>query len=553
MSIKPDMPMIDSKEFGSLSVDKQIDVLRCQDARQKTRLLVDAANGNELMAQLPTQEVYLLAMERGPEHLPELLALASSQQWTGFIDLDCWDGDTFQVDRVRRWLSTLLESEEPTVFNVLRTMNFELLVLILKNELDVVSGPESIEEDDARVEAVKRDGGYEIAYHSEGGAKLYGKLLGILQGYEIEFYLYLMEAIRGESNILLEESVYQQRVGRMLDMGIPEAFEAQGMYAWLDPDLYRAERPYKLSPGIFPGSAPAFPLTLVKPKGLLAEVLSGGLDEELAWEMANVANKVMVADRIDLGSLEKVSEVIEKVDCFLNLALEWLAADDVALARKSLDECYCEDLFRLGYSLTLRLKRRALALKSTSVAPYLDMNARACIAALVQTPSKYFEGIGDPVKGGTRMFADLYEIQSTEQWLDRIELQRQIFEDGLQFELPDPKQLDLESCQPQDADELTLVEFFLTSLSNKLLGRDFLPTPIAEEELAGLHGMVSQSGLLNPRLREETSKWLESLVEGGSIFAEYCMDIWEEEFCSIGFEDIDPRFIGGLIVKLGRV
>jgi len=28
------------------------------------------------------------------------------------------------------------------------------------------------------------------------------------------------------------------------------------------------------------------------------------------------------------------------------------------------------------------------------------------------------------------------------------------------------------------------------------------------------------------------------------------MDIWEEEFCSIGFENIDPRFIGGLIVKL---
>jgi hypothetical protein len=28
------------------------------------------------------------------------------------------------------------------------------------------------------------------------------------------------------------------------------------------------------------------------------------------------------------------------------------------------------------------------------------------------------------------------------------------------------------------------------------------------------------------------------------------LDIWEEEFCSIGFEDIDPRFIGGMIVQL---
>ena len=71
-----------------------------------------------------------------------------------------------------------------------------------------------------------------------------------------------------------------------------------------------------------------------------------------------------------------------------------------------------------------------------------------------------------------------------------------------------------------------------------------------EEELAGLHGMVSQSGALNPRLRDESVKWLESLMPGGGDFATYCLDVWEEEFCSIGFEDIDPRFVGGLIVQL---
>ena len=97
------------------------------------------------------------------------------------------------------------------------------------------------------------------------------------------------------------------------------------------------------------------------------------------------------------------------------------------------------------------------------------------------------------------------------------------------------------------------MEFFLTSLSNKIMGRDFLPMPLAEEELAGLHGMVSQSGVLHTGLREETTKWLESLVPGGGDFAGYCLDIWEEEFCSIGFEDIDPRYIGGLIVRLGTV
>jgi len=552
MSLKPAAPAITSRDFAQLPIAEQIDVLRCQDARQKTRLLLDAANGAELMAELSAQEVYLLAKERGPEHLPELLGLATPEQWTGFIDLDCWEGDQFTAVKAHRWLATLLESEEETVFHVLRTMNFEQLVLILKSELEILSGPEAIDDDDARAEAVKRDGGYEIHYRSENGAKLYGKVLEILQRNEVEFFLYLLESVRAESMLMIEESVYQQRTGRLLDMGIPEPFAAQKVYAWLDPDQYRKKRPFKLAPGACAGSAPGFPLTLVRPKGLLAAVLAEGIDEELAWEIANVANKVMMADRIDLGNLEQVSAVIGKVDACLTLALEWLAGQDVGTARGCLDECYAEDLFRLGYSLTLRLQRRAAAIRATPVAPYLDARAQACLEALCQQPPLYFEGVGDPSRGGARLFAELYELEAVAKWLDKVEVQRQIFVDGLHFLLPEPSSLQLSGCQPEDAEDISLVEFFLTALSNRLLGRDFLPLPVAEAELAGLHAMVSQGGVLNPRLREETANWLEAITPGGGAFANYCMDIWEEEFCAVAFEDLDPRFIGGLIVRLGR-
>jgi hypothetical protein len=553
MSIKPAAPVVGPDEFSALPFAEQVDVLRCQDARQKSRLLLDAANGAELIAQLSAQEVYLLAMERGPEHLPELLSLATPEQWTGFVDLDCWNGDKFIATKARRWLATLLESDEETVFEVLRSINFELLTLVFKTELEVVSGPEAIDDDDARAEAVKRDGGYAINYRSEEGAKLYGRLLEILQRGEAGFYAYLLEAVRAETMTMIEESVYQQRTGRLLDMGIPDPTAAHRVYAWLDPDQYREKRPFKLAPGSFAGSAPGFSLTLVRPRGMLAEVLAAGLDEELAWEMANLTNKVMIADRIEMGDLDQVRGVIKKVDANLNLALEWLAGGDLAVARKSMDDCYCEDLFRLGYSLTLRLQRRGAALARTSVAPYLDPNARACLASLTRNPPLYFEGVGDPTRGGERLFADLYEVQSVDRWLDKIEVQRTLFDEGLHFALPEPALLDLTGCQPDDVTEITLVEFFLTSLANRLLGRDFEPVPIAEEELAGLHGMVSQSGALHPRLREETVNWLESLVSGGGDFASYCLDIWEEEFCSIGFEDIDPRFIGGLLVRLDSV
>lgn len=550
MSIKSSPSTVNSNDFVQLTPAEQLDVLRCQDARQKTSLLLDAPNGSELMAQLPAQEVYLLAMERGPEHLPELLGMATPEQWTGFIDLDCWSGDEYTPEKVYRWLETLLESEDATIFTVLRQMNFEQLTLVLRAELEIISGPETIKDDDARVEAVKRDGGYEINYASEKAAKLYGRLLEIMSQTEVGFFVYLMEAVRAESFLMIQESAYQQRVARMLDMGIPEAFEARKVYSWLDPEQYRKERPFKIAPGTFEGSAPGFTLTLVRAKGLLGEALAKEVSDELAWELANVVNKVMVADRVDMGKLEEVSNVIDKVDANLNLALEWLVDDDLDAAEKCLADCYAEDLFRLGFSLTLRLQRRASLIKESSVAPYLDENARECLRALTQYPPLYFEGVSDANRGGMRLFSALSEVSAVTGWLVRMELQQQLFEDKLGFVLPAPDALDLEGCQPDAVEDLTLAEFFLTSLANKLLGRNFQPLPVAEEELAGLHGMVSQSRMMHPRLREETAKWLEDMLPGGGLFADYCLDILEEEFCSVDFEDIDPRFIGGLIVRL---
>ena len=549
MSIKPVLSGMNSDDFSQLSPAEQIDALRCQDSQQKTRLLLDAENGAELMAQLSTQEVFLLAVERGPEHLPELLSLASPEQWSGFIDLDCWNDDHFDADKTHRWLITLLQAEEETAFTVLREMNFEQLVLIFKSEMDIPSGPEGDENSDARIDANKRDGGYEIIYRTENGAKLFHKLLDVLQSYEPEFFVYLLEAVRAETMGLIEESVYQQRTGRLQDMGIPEPFSARRIYAWLDPVQYRRERPFKIAIGHCEGSAPGFTLTLVHPKGLLAKALADGMDEEMAWEMASVVNKVIMADRIAMGDVEQVAGVISKVDAYLNLALEWMAGQDVAAAKECLTNCYWEDLFRVGHSFTLKLQRQAAVVSKTSVAPYLDPNARSCIAALTRFPPLFFEGVADATRGGTRLFASIAEIHSVEKWLARIEIQRQLFEDAMQFTLPLPADLDLTGCHPDEADDVTLVEFFLTSLANRLLGREFQPLPIAEEELAGLHGMVSQSGVLNPRLREETVKWLDSLAPGGGDFASFCLDIWEDEFCSVGFEDIDPRFVGGLIIR----
>ncbi len=542
MPINPSVRKVTPAEFAARPVAEQLDMLRCLDARQKTRLLLDAPNGAELVANLPAQEIYLLVMERGPEQLPELLSLATPEQWTAFFDLDCWSGDEFNAGQARKWLATLLEKGEGEVYAVLRDMNFEQMILLFKHEVTVVSGPEMIDDDDKRVEAVHRDGGYELEYHDENGAKLFGRVLDILHHYDIEFFLYLLEAVRAETLGLIEESVYQQRVGRLLDMGIPDPASAGKVYARLDPEDYRKSPPAKLAPGVPRECAPGFMLTLSRPRGLLGDILGSGLGEDLAWELANLVNKVLVADRVAMGDLEAVGAVIARVDACLNLALEWLAGEDVAVARKHLEDARCEDLFRLGHSLTLRLQGRARTLRKSTVAPYLEEPFRDFLAALDRKVPQYYLGLDNFERTGTRLFERLVDIERATAWLDLVEVQRCLFEDHLGFVLPDPESAGFD-------EEPTLADIFLTALANRLLGRAFAPIPLAEEELPGLHGMVARGGQVNSALRQETARWLESLVAGGGRFADYCMDIWQDEFCSVKFDEVDSRYVGGLILR----
>ena len=135
-------------------------------------------------------------------------------------------------------------------------------------------------------------------------------------------------------------------------------------------------------------------------------------------------------------------------------------------------------------------------------------------------------------------------------WLERLEGQRRLFEERFPFELPLPGDLDLAGCAPDNAADLTLSDFFLTALANRLLGRAFVPRPLPQEELPTLHARLCRDGRLDPELRRETGHWLDSLEPGAAAFGDWCLDLWEHELCAVRPEELDPRFVSGVIVRL---
>jgi hypothetical protein len=537
-------------QFAALSRPQQLDRLRQLSARQKVELLLDAADGDELLAELPPQDLYLICRELGPDELPELLEMATPEQWTMLFDFDCWEGDRFDENRARAWLAMLLDGEEERVVATVQRLDFELLVLMVQREVTILSGPEEIEEADVRADAMGRDGGYQLGFRDETGAKLFGALLDVLFRYDNDFFRYLLETVRAEGESLLQESVYQQRGLRLLDQGIADPLSALEVYAWLDPERFVAAGAQRLPLGGQDGAVPGQLLQLARSGSLTGQLLGAGVDANTAWELACLLNKVLMADRVEFGHLDEVRAAVERSFGLLDLALEHQAGADPRKAAEVLRDNYAEQLFRLGYSLTLRLQRRAQTVRQSAIGPYADGPFRALLEALLQRRPQFAESLVRPERGGARPFAALREVRLVEEWLERLETQQRLFAEHFPFRLPAPAAWELEGCHPAQGGDLTVSAIFLTALANQLLGRDFAPLPIPSGELAALQRLVSRGGRLDPELATKTAAWLESCTPGGGAFADFALSRWAEEFCALAPADLDPRYLSGLIVRL---
>lgn len=540
------------KELNALPFEDRLAIVQAASGRQKYELLIDTHDAERLVRRLPAQEIFLLIKELGLSDVPELLGWIDTDQFTAFLDLDCWQGDVLDGRTALEWLAALHEVGEEKVFGTIREMEPELPALILKKVVTVVRGPEDHLDDDARMEASQRDGGFELAYLDSETGKLCAAILDIFLRRDPELFAHLLGAMRWEQEALLEEETYQLRIDRLRDMGFPDPTEALAIYAWLDPATFDPADWRRTLASIVPDSeAPAFMLAAGRPRDLLAEVLAGGIDGETAWELTFLLNTVMTADRVDVGSFERVQEETGDVYRNLNIALEYLCGDDAERAARLFRDTYLQPLYRLGFSLTLALRRRAVPVKKSAIGPFLDGPFRALVDALDQKKPRFFEGIENVTRGGERPFGNLHDLRLAGEWLDRLEVQRRLFERKLPFDVPAPAAFDLDGCTPDLAEDLTLSDLLLTALANRVLGRAFLPHPIPAAELITLHGKVCAGGKVIPELRRETAKWLDTLEPGAGAFGHYCLDLWEEDLCALEPEAIDPRFLTGVIIRLG--
>ena len=518
------IPVPNSAAWAGLSLKRQLEQLRTLPALQQLDLLLNSPHGGALVRHMPSHELYLLLREVGLEDAQEVLGLAAPSQFESFLDMDCWKRDRINLACMGRWLENLLEgADEQAVLDIVRALDFELLLLFFGRCL---SAPEE--------EKAENPPDFPPEMFKVGE-----RLLALVEEQDPELFQQLALSLNADTFASLEESAYQRHRTRQWEAGFPDFMDAQIVYTRLNPDQVTADADFCATDLSKQNDRLLYLPELAanaKEAVWLQEVLDGR-----EAELAALVNRVLVADERDIGDRDTLRAALQEVRDYLHLGGEYLRARHGSEWAALWPHLPLLTLFRAGFSLTLRLHDRALRLAKSDTAFLLDDVWQRPLAELKKRKPQFLP----PELETPRGFRSLDELERANGWLDEAEVAEKLFEGPLRF--------DLSSWQPVDASKHPLPaplmsRIFLTALANRLLGGKLAPRPIPASKLGALHRMITLDGHLHPRLREETVNWLESLVPGGGRFAQFCLRQWDESFCPITPDKMDPRFVGGLLI-----
>jgi hypothetical protein len=162
------------------------------------------------------------------------------------------------------------------------------------------------------------------------------------------------------------EDAYRWRLTRVGEKGIPEFEEAFEVYSRLNPESLNLPVPTEddfSDEDTQHPVAPYFPMFDADPASFLGKCLTLLKDQQrlnnICWELVYLANKIMVADRVDPSNLETRHEIMRKGLGYINIGLEFGANEDPAKGEKLLRSTWMQTLFQVGYGKIMQLREQA--------------------------------------------------------------------------------------------------------------------------------------------------------------------------------------------------
>ncbi len=341
--------------LSGLSVEEQARCILGLDPHLQQKLLMLSEKAVEVTQSLPVEEVYNLIKEVGKEDSLLVISMFSPDQLQYVFDVEWWQGDKFQPKRALEWIVLLDQCHDPETLEWFYGEDFDQKVMLLQAFFKVYKKDEMTDsyEGVEGLEHFTPDGVYDIFFKVENSKEI-RKLLLLLHEKDQKLFYNLLEAVIWYPVTLTVEQAYNWRVNRTAERGIPEFQDAVGIYSRLDPETLKLKlpsleelpsSPFKLSP--------RYPLAQLDETLFFTQCLAilenESRLETLRWELVCLANKVIVADRLELSSKDVRQRALRKTLGYINIGLELGAENDLKKGAALLDQVWMQSFFQVGY------------------------------------------------------------------------------------------------------------------------------------------------------------------------------------------------------------
>jgi hypothetical protein len=364
------------ERFETMPIDRRIEIFRQLSPRAREELIEIVSRPGEIVRRVSEEEMYFTIKELGDDYAPSLIAATTGSQLRYLLDLELWTKDVFDDKAALKWMGVVAEIGPEKTLQFMQIVDPELLVLVLRPFVRVtIRRPEiDLLEQRDELPVYTLDDLFFIEFPAPDSEMVVRSFLETLYRWNQEYYLGIMEELAHGIGLENEELALKWRAGRLADHGFPGFEEAVEIYRYQKPEVafagsgyskIREEEDSGLSHQIF-----QYPLQLVDGKSLLnsclAQIEDASERDAASMEMAHLANKVMIADGREPGSIEEIHNSLEKVGGYVNMALEEACDVDVSSALDMLRSSHMEVLFRRGFTMVLDLRKEAWNLAQKS-------------------------------------------------------------------------------------------------------------------------------------------------------------------------------------------
>lgn len=499
--------------------------------RKKLDLLLDAPDPGALVRSLPAEDLYLAIQEIGLADSGLLVQLASPEQFRTFVDLDAWQGDTLDAEKVLLWLRLARGDDDEEYRRKAHHLDREVMELLLRSIVRIYDLEEDGEPPDDLEGTIERtpENRFVLVFPEKGAE--YGAARRVIQDlYAEDPFLAgrILYAVRWELDSELTEEAYRWRNARLADLGFPSPEEAASLYARVD---LSGTRPPPAAP---PAEPPGFFLASLRADSLLDRALARltpEAREPVEAQLVALVNMALVANRVEISDLDRVREEAGAVRDGLSLGLEHLAGADEARAAELLAGTALKWIFQVGFTRTLELGWKAkrlvnsLPLRLKDATAYLpDDPGGAVLEALLRRRPRFSRALlpvqavrttkpGEaPPAHGSRPFRTLAEVELAAGALERVRLLGEVFaEAGL-----DPAAAAAEVREAEDEVGPVRVRYsdlFLTAAVRAAAGLPFAFAALPAGKLGeGIAAAFGADGSLREEFRR---KAVESLAAAG--------------------------------------